>query len=738
MRAETMKKLMTLCESHPFTNICTFFFKSARYISVSLILLILTGSMGLLRGVPNQKDGGWWPLPENYGLTSTFGELRYFHFHAGIDFSTALQIGLPVRVWKEGEIFRLRYDKRGYGKALYVRHPDGKITLYAHLDRFENEHLGLEDFIRKIQNETGKWYIGAVPVDPPVHVPEGAIIAYTGESGAGLPHLHFEIRSPENEPLNPFLEGVLDRGDGQSPIIQGLVFIPASSRTLINGKPGPLFLNTTGLKKQSPLEVVITGPFELRVSTFDPTFKPYIRTPFRVRVLLDNLVVYDWFPRSFTFTDTFTTVWAYDFSKQGRPSWVAPLRITGIHSVPPTMVSKYPEKVLDVLPGVHSLQIISEDSRGHKTSFRMKLIRIMLPELTFEKIDATRYVYRMPHTERHEQTSDDGPNAFIARLTSSEPISSPLEKCTTVTLTYSSPYMKIPSELQRTPCSEKIYTLKMKAFLLGFRLFSSSNPPTGRAWCSKPDRCFDYIPWKAVPDSLYRTLVKQPSKPLLKAVKLKPDRAYRLRIKDMHWRIPAKGVWSPSKWYWLTWKTVPIPDGLVPVQGPFIIEPVDIPFLKPHIIEYSPQKKHRKNPGEPVGIFWYHPIKKKWFFGGEFPDHPTKLVTRVPRIIMIAVDHAPPVLHSVQQKKWNPRRGPLRILFDEVGFGINEDKIRFLWDGQEKSFPEVMYDPDWPAISFRPSTPPPPGPHAIQLTIEDFAGNSASATFQVHVLPPRP
>src|SRR5690349_7730953 len=69
-------------------------------------------------------------------LTGTMGELRSTHFHAGLDIDTE-GIGQPVVDANDGYIYRATVATGGYGTVLYVRHPDGRGTLYAHLNEFQ-------------------------------------------------------------------------------------------------------------------------------------------------------------------------------------------------------------------------------------------------------------------------------------------------------------------------------------------------------------------------------------------------------------------------------------------------------------------------------------------------------------------------------------------------------------------------------------------------------------------------
>jgi hypothetical protein len=172
-----------------------------RFAAVALgILVLLAASRGHLP----------WPLPEDNGVTSSFGDPRASHLHAGIDLSTDGRDGLPVRAVADGEIVRLKVEWRGYGNALYIRHTGGEESMYGHLERFENGRLHLGDVVARAQAEKKTRYPGNIDVTPPVRVRRGDIIAWSGETGVGLPHLHFEWRARDGtQPLDPLRAGLL-------------------------------------------------------------------------------------------------------------------------------------------------------------------------------------------------------------------------------------------------------------------------------------------------------------------------------------------------------------------------------------------------------------------------------------------------------------------------------------------------------------------------------------------------
>lgn len=134
-------------------------------------------------------------------LAGTMGELRSTHFHSGIDIRTNNQIGFPVRASKSGYISRITMEPSGYGNIIYITHSDGNTTLYAHLNNFLGpvaRHVLQEQYKKK----TGRIDLHFVENQFPVR--QGDTIAISGNTGSSSgPHLHFDIRDPNNFALDP-------------------------------------------------------------------------------------------------------------------------------------------------------------------------------------------------------------------------------------------------------------------------------------------------------------------------------------------------------------------------------------------------------------------------------------------------------------------------------------------------------------------------------------------------------
>jgi len=94
----------------------------------------------------------------------------------------------------------------GYGKVLYIAHPNGYTTVYAHMHEFEKS---IEDYVKSVQHDKQSFEVEIFPKKNQFTFKKGDKIGKLGLSGRSFgPHLHFEIRDTKSEkPINPLLFG---------------------------------------------------------------------------------------------------------------------------------------------------------------------------------------------------------------------------------------------------------------------------------------------------------------------------------------------------------------------------------------------------------------------------------------------------------------------------------------------------------------------------------------------------
>jgi hypothetical protein len=203
-------------------------------------------------------------------LAGTMGELRSTHFHSGIDIRTNNIIGLPVLASKSGYISRASVSASGYGNVLYITHPDGYTTLYAHLDKFKGKvaQYILEEQYRKKTGEIDLFFKEGEFV-----VKRGDTIALSGNSGSsGGPHLHFDIRDPNNYALNPLqVEGFPEIVDNLPPSVEKIALKTLDIDSRINDRFGrfEFYAQRTGKDYALTVPIMASGSIGLEILAKD-------------------------------------------------------------------------------------------------------------------------------------------------------------------------------------------------------------------------------------------------------------------------------------------------------------------------------------------------------------------------------------------------------------------------------------------------------------------------------------
>ena len=163
-----------------------------------------------------------YPLDSLPSLVSPFGGLRDNHFHSGMDLRTNQREGLPVFASANGYVSRIKILSIGYGKAIYINHPNGYTTVYGHLQKYSGK---IAEWIQNYQYKHQTFEFDYVFEKPLLLVKKGDTIGLSGNSGGSSgPHVHFEIRNTKSEEIiNPALFGIIPF-DTLNPIIKN-VFI---------------------------------------------------------------------------------------------------------------------------------------------------------------------------------------------------------------------------------------------------------------------------------------------------------------------------------------------------------------------------------------------------------------------------------------------------------------------------------------------------------------------------------
>jgi len=193
-----------------------------------------------------EHDRDYFRLPVTIPayLSGNFGAIRSNSFHAGIDIRTGGRTGEKVVAAAEGYVYRIVVSPTGYGRALYVQHPGGLATVYAHLDEFTEE---IEEYVTNEQYRRESFAVDLHPPRGKFRFQKGEFIAYSGNTGSSSgPHLHFEIREGATQmPVNPLLFNFNIR-DNLPPEMYLLAIYPMDKHSRVNGSREPAFFPVRG------------------------------------------------------------------------------------------------------------------------------------------------------------------------------------------------------------------------------------------------------------------------------------------------------------------------------------------------------------------------------------------------------------------------------------------------------------------------------------------------------------
>ncbi len=173
-----------------------------------------------------QKSNSYyrWPIDGEVSLSANYGELRTNHFHGGLDFRVGGVPGKPIYAAADGYVARIVVRPDGYGKAVYINHPNGTTSVYGHLHNFAP---AIQAYVENIQYSRQRFRVDNTLDTATIPIKKGELIGNAGNTGTSFgAHLHFEIRDTKTDvPVNVFSHGYYKvPADTQLPVIRSVAF----------------------------------------------------------------------------------------------------------------------------------------------------------------------------------------------------------------------------------------------------------------------------------------------------------------------------------------------------------------------------------------------------------------------------------------------------------------------------------------------------------------------------------
>jgi murein DD-endopeptidase MepM/ murein hydrolase activator NlpD len=323
------------------------------------------------------------PLDIPLILAGTFGELRSNHFHSGIDIKTQKREGLKVFAVADGYVSRIKIRHWGFGKALYVTHPNGYTTVYAHLKKFSPE---IEAYIKKQQYAKESYEIQLFLGENTLKVKKGGIIAFSGNTGGSSgAHLHFEIRSTKTEKtINPMLFGI-HVNDSVKPVIASAYVYPIGKNALVNQFHKKQKIQFTRLKNGDLKsdKVIASGDIGIGVKSFDRLDAAMNKNGlYKLELFVNNQKVYQHTLESFSFSESKYINLLIDYPHKYRHRE----RIQKCFVVPNNRLSIYDELVnkgiISIEDGMnYTIKVIASDLEGNTTKLIIPIVGKLQKEI---------------------------------------------------------------------------------------------------------------------------------------------------------------------------------------------------------------------------------------------------------------------------------------------------------------------------------------------------------------------
>ena len=346
-------------------------------------------------GIANAGDYHW-PMAAPPALNSSFGEYRPRRFHAGLDFKTWGKEGYPVLAVDDGYVWRVRTSPWGYGKVIYIKLKDGRTAVYAHLSGFAPE---VRDVVEAEQARRGYYSVNLFFKPDRIQVERGETVGYSGSTGSGVPHLHFEIRDKNQRPINGLLHG-FEVKDTVAPTIQSLALIPLDAESRVSDEMEPATFGVQWrpkLKRYVAKSVpMIAGRIGVSVKTYDRADATVLSNrfaPYRLRLFVNDREVFE----------TKYTIFGYDQVNQVEldRNFTLKTRGAGIYhnlyrsagnQLP--MYGKYkvgdgvlyagippPGRGVALDPGRNRIRVMIEDAAGNRSRADLELIVNSVPRV---------------------------------------------------------------------------------------------------------------------------------------------------------------------------------------------------------------------------------------------------------------------------------------------------------------------------------------------------------------------
>ena len=251
------------------------------------------------------------PIDAPFDLSGTFGEFRS-RFHTGIDFKSRGVQGQKIFSIEDGFVSRIEVNNYGYGKVIYIDHPNGYTSVYAHLRNFSPE---LNKYIKSELYKSKTNSIKKFPKKNELTIRKGSVIGYSGNTGRSFgPHLHFEIRETENQnALNPLMFNY-KYIDKERPIIRGL-YIINEDKSLVRKLPARKKISKINDSTYISDLIEYNGKIGVGLDIYDIQYKNLYNQNgiYKIELFIDSILSYSYKMDKIKFSENHYKKIMYDY-----------------------------------------------------------------------------------------------------------------------------------------------------------------------------------------------------------------------------------------------------------------------------------------------------------------------------------------------------------------------------------------------------------------------------------------
>lgn len=311
------------------------------------------------------------PLNIPMQLAANFGAVRANHFHMGLDLRTNSQENLPVVAAADGYVSRIKVERYGFGNAVYITHPNGYTTVYAHLNKYFDK---LDEYVKERQYKDEKWEQDITFQPEQFPVTKGQLIALSGNTGGSAgPHLHFEIRDTKTEEcINPLFFG-FNIPDNVAPVISGLYWYDRRFSTYQPGANG-IAVKKAGNAYNTDVVRVSSPMISFGIKAVDKANQGFNLGIYKAELLMDGKLIYGFSIDKVSYDDTRNLNGCIDYTKFSRDK----MSIQHLSVLPGMKLQNYSVPNLTGIinlqdEDIHNIEIILKDVKGNTSRLVTKV-----------------------------------------------------------------------------------------------------------------------------------------------------------------------------------------------------------------------------------------------------------------------------------------------------------------------------------------------------------------------------